>query len=167
MDSKPGSGTTFTALLPPDVSLSGSTEASPVEAASVVSEGRVLVADDEEYISRLIDKALKSVNLDTETVADGRDALEKILVNKDDYDLLILDMSMPGLDGDEIFARIREDGIDTPVLFISGHGAHDLDHRVGDAENVAILPKPFRLETLREHCLELLAREARAAEVSD
>ena len=165
VDSIPDKGTTFTALLPPDKAASDDAEPlTPKEPASV-NEGSVLIADDEDFICDLINRALSTLNLVTDTARDGKLALERIFARGDAYDLLILDMSMPGLNGDEIFARVREAGIETPVLFISGHGAHELEQRVGDAENVAILAKPFKLDQLREACLGLLATGTSASAV--
>ncbi len=157
VDSKPGNGSTFRALFPVGKIRRSPTPAEPAAAPLQPQQGKVLVADDEDIISKLIVRALEPLNLESETVHDGRQALDRILANRDEYDLLVLDVSMPGLDGDAIFERARDAGIDTPVIFISGHGAHDLEGRIGDAPNVAILAKPFRIETLRERCLEMLA----------
>ena len=127
--------------------------------------GKVLIADDEQSICRLIAAALAPLDLATEVVDDGHNALELILANRDGYDLLVLDMSMPGLDGDQVFERVREAGIETPVLFISGHDAHDLERRIGDADKVTFLAKPFRIDELLDLCLELLAQTAPAVEI--
>ena len=163
VDSTPGQGTTFKALLPPGESAAAEIAASPAAMPAQSRDGHVLIADDEEIVSSLIASALRPLDLTTEVVNEGRSALDRILANGDEYDLLVLDLSMPGLNGDEVFSRVRDAGIETPVLFISGHGAHDLERRVGGASNVSILAKPFRVESLRENCLELLARTAAEA----
>ncbi len=165
VDSSPGQGTTFKALLPPGKIEAGETADLPVAATALPRHGRVLIADDEEFVSKLIAEALAPLDLATDVVHEGRGALEHILANRDAYDLLVLDVSMPGLNGDEVFSRARDAGIDTPVLFISGHGVHELEGRVGGAENVAILAKPFRVDTLRDRCVELLAEAGRTAEI--
>lgn len=157
VDSAPGNGATFKVLLPAgNKPAEDQTTDTAVTEASQPRQGKVLIADDEDFISKLVARALEPLNLLSHVVDDGREALERILANRDAYDLLVLDVSMPGLDGDKIFSQVRDAGIDTPVLFISGHGAHDLESRVGDADNVAILAKPFRIETLREQCLRML-----------
>ncbi len=160
VDSVPGKGTTFEVLLPPGRIKAGEAEASSAPNTSRPRGAKVLVADDEEMIRRVVADALAPLDLTVELVEDGRQALERILANRDAYDLLVLDVSMPGLDGDKVFARVRDAGIRTPVLFMSGHGAYDLEQRVGDAEEVAILAKPFRIQTLRDRCLELLEHNA-------
>ncbi len=160
VDSTPGSGTTFKVLLPAGKLEEAQIPDTPGTAASQPRHGKVLIADDEDFISKLVARALEPLSLVSDVVDDGREALDRILANRDAYDLLVLDVSMPGLDGDQIFSRVRDAEIETPVLFISGHGAHDLQDRVGDADNVAILAKPFRIETLRERCLELLQTDA-------
>ncbi len=158
VDSVQGNGTTFKVLFPEGTIETREAPATLSDTASAAGEGHVLVADDEEFICNLVAKALAPLDLSTETVEEGNKALRLIRQNRNDYDLLVLDVSMPGLNGDEIFSRVRDEGIDTPVLFISGHGAHELEQRVGGAENVGILAKPFRLEQLRESCLALLAK---------
>ncbi len=162
VDTTPGNGTTFKVLLPSGKLDRAEMPDATVTVASRRRHGKVLIADDEEFIGKLVARALEPLDLVSDKVDDGREALDRILANRDAYHLLVLDVSMPGLDGDEIFSRVRDAGIETPVLFISGHGAHDLESRVGDAENVRILAKPFRIETLREQCLQML--EAAAAE---
>ena len=64
---------------------------------------------------------------------------------------------MPGLAGNEVYARVRAAGITAPVLFISGHGAYELADQIDEQVDVDILTKPFRLDTLRQHCAALLA----------
>ena len=164
VESVPGNGTTFKALFPVGTIDAGEAPAAP-ERPSRAQHGHVLVADDEAFICKLVAKALAPLDLTTETVEEGKAALDLILSNRDDYHLLVLDVSMPGMNGDDIFTQAREAGVETPVLFISGHGAHELEQRVGGAENVAILAKPFRLEQLRQSCQDLLAKGTRAAEI--
>ena len=164
VDSLPGTGTTVTALFPKGKIEPREAPAAPNAAASRSRQGKVLVADDEEVIGKLVARALEPLALTPEVVHEGQEALDRVLANRGKYDLLVLDMSMPGLDGDQVFSRVRDAGIETPVLFISGHGAYDLEHRVSGADNVAILAKPFPLDTLRERCLELLAQATREAD---
>lgn len=110
---------------------------------------RILVVDDEEYITDLVAVGLRFVGFEVDTAADGREALAKVAEFRPD--LIVLDVSMPALDGLEVVQRLRRDGIATPVVFLTARDA--------PAERVKGLhlgaddyvTKPFNLE-------ELLAR---------
>jgi DNA-binding response OmpR family regulator len=82
---------------------------------------RVLVVDDEDYITDLIAVGLRFVGFDVDTAVDGRDALAKIASTRPD--LVVLDISMPGIDGIEVLQRIRRDGVSTPVVFLTARDA--------------------------------------------
>ena len=79
---------------------------------------RLLVVDDEDYITDLVAVGLRFVGFEVETAADGREALAKVATTTPD--LVVLDISMPELDGVEVLQRMRRDGIER---------AGDLPHR--------------------------------------
>jgi DNA-binding response OmpR family regulator len=109
---------------------------------------RVLVVDDERDLRRLVRRILEREGADVEDVADGRASLHALYDSRPD--LVILDVLMPGLDGWETLARIR-DSSDVPVLMLSARG-HELDRVRGLREGADdYLGKPFG-------SLELLAR---------
>ncbi|MEM7261372.1 MAG: response regulator, partial [Planctomycetota bacterium] len=62
---------------------------------------------------------------------------------------MILDVSMPGMSGDEVLTRIRRAQEHLPVVVMSGHGDHFVRDRLGGHEVAAVLRKPFRLEEIR------------------
>ncbi|MFG6114477.1 response regulator transcription factor [Halobacillus sp. MO56] len=82
-------------------------------------EAKVLVVDDEERIRRLIRMYLERENFDVEEAEDGDEALEKALTN--DYDVILLDIMMPGKDGIEVCKDLREKKA-TPVLMLTAKG---------------------------------------------
>jgi two-component system OmpR family response regulator len=109
----------------------------------------VLVVDDEDYITDLIAVGLRFVGFEVDTAADGREALAKVALLQPD--LVVLDISMPGIDGLEVVERLRRDGVTTPVIFLTARDAPA--HRVKGLHLGAddYVTKPFSLE-------ELLAR---------
>jgi two-component system OmpR family response regulator len=110
---------------------------------------RVLVVDDEDYITDLIAVGLRFVGFQVDTAADGREALTKIIETRPD--LVVLDIAMPGIDGLEVVERLRRDGVTTPVVFLTARDA-PADRVKGlmlGADDY--MTKPFSLE-------ELLAR---------
>jgi two-component system OmpR family response regulator len=110
---------------------------------------RVLVVDDEEYITDLVAVGLRFVGFDVETASDGRDALAKVATTRPD--LVVLDISMPELDGTEVITRLRRDGIQIPVIFLTARDAPSDRVRGLHLGADDYVTKPFSLE-------ELLAR---------
>jgi len=120
---------------------------------------RILVVDDEEYITDLVSLGLRFVGFEVEVAADGRDALARIASSHPD--LVVLDIAMPEMDGIEVVQRLRRDGIRTPVLFLTARDAPADRVRGLHLGADDYITKPFSLE-------ELLARiEAVLRRVSD
>ena len=109
----------------------------------------VLIADDEARISGFIDKGLRSAGFATRVTATGTEALELALT--DEFDLLVLDVNMPGMDGFEVLERLRGSGSRMPVIMLTARV--ELHDTVAGLEGGAddYLGKPFRFD-------ELLAR---------
>jgi DNA-binding response OmpR family regulator len=107
---------------------------------------RVLVADDSDTVTTLLLTALELEGYEVDTAADGVEAYEK--GGGGNYDLVILDQLMPGLLGLEIIDRWRQDGVEVPVIMLSG--VDDDRTVVGSLEAGAIdfVRKPFRLPEL-------------------
>ena len=122
---------------------------------------RVLVVDDEEYINDLIAAGLRFVGFDVDTAADGREALAKVSSSRPD--LIVLDVAMPDMDGFEVVQRLRRDGVDTPVVFLTARDA-PVDRvrglRIGGDD---YLTKPFSLDELLAR-IEAILRRASVGE---
>lgn len=115
----------------------------------VTEPKRILVADDSETITTLLRSALEGSGYEVSSAVDGIEAYEK--GRSGDYDLVILDQLMPGLLGLEVIDKWHSEGVDVPVIMLSG--VED-DRTVVDSLDkgaVDFVRKPFRLP-------ELLAR---------
>jgi DNA-binding response OmpR family regulator len=110
---------------------------------------RILIAEDEARLASFLEKGLKANGYATTTVADGPSAVA--LARDEDFDLLILDLGLPGLDGMTVLRTLRGQGRRLPVLILSARD--DLQDKVSGLEHGAddYVTKPFRFE-------ELLAR---------
>ncbi len=110
---------------------------------------RILVVEDEARISSFLEKGLRAAGYATTVVGDGEDAV--LLADDADFDLLILDLGLPGLDGQEVLRRIRAAGRRMPVIILTAR--RSVEQTVAGLEGGAddYVTKPFRFE-------ELLAR---------
>jgi two-component system, OmpR family, response regulator len=102
---------------------------------------RVLVVEDEVKLAALIRKALHEQGLLADVAVKGEDALW--MAGSTPYDVVVLDVNLPGIDGFETCRRLREDGIATPILMLTARDAID-DRIVGlDSGADDYLVKPF------------------------
>jgi two-component system, cell cycle sensor histidine kinase and response regulator CckA len=110
---------------------------------------RILVVDDEESIRQFADRALRASGYETRTAADGRSALE-IAPSFEPFDLLLTDVNMPGITGDELARRLRVQNPDLKVLYFTGYADRLFLARAVLWENEAFLDKPATVAALRE-----------------
>jgi two-component system response regulator MprA len=117
---------------------------------------RVLVVDDELAVRTSLQRALGLERYEVDLAQDGREALERIAAAR--YDAIVLDVSMPLLDGLEACRRVRAAGDRTPVLMLTARDA--VDDRVAglDAGADDYLVKPFALRELQARLRALLRR---------
>ena len=110
---------------------------------------RILVVEDEPEAAAVLAKGLREHAYAVDVAADGWQALEQLGIN--DYDLVILDVRLPGINGLEVCRRLRRDGNTVPIMMLTARGGPD-QRVVGlDVGADDYLPKPY-------HFPELLAR---------
>ena len=112
----------------------------------VTEKKRILVADDSETIRALLRTALESAGYDVSMAADGLAAHE--LGTNGDFDLVIMDQLMPGLLGLEVIGKWRDEGIETPVLMLTGVDDDRTAVESFDVGAVDYVRKPFRIPEL-------------------
>lgn len=81
---------------------------------------KVLLVDDEEEFIKSLSSRLEVRGLTVSTSTRGQDALD--LVHEQKFDVVVLDLSMPGMDGLEVLKKMKEDSPDTEIIMLSGHG---------------------------------------------
>ena len=80
---------------------------------------KVLIIDDERAIRYSLKEILEMENYQVEAAENGKEGLEK--AEKEKYDAILCDIKMPEMDGTEVLAKLIEDGVESPVVMISGH----------------------------------------------
>jgi PAS domain S-box-containing protein len=144
LDTVEGQGSTFRVWLParPDLKLPEPQRAlTPAELPAIC---RVLVVDDEPMLRRATGRQLKRLGCVVEEASNGQEALERLAPAPKSWDVVVMDVSMPVMDGREALLRMRAQGIDVPVILASGYSEDSLP----DAAKVLFLPKPFEPQVL-------------------
>ena len=116
---------------------------------------RVLLVEDEKGISSAICQVLKKENFTVDPVYTGTDGLDYALT--ENYDVVVLDVMLPEMDGFQVLRRMREQGVRTPVCMLTARSG--LEDRVKGLETGAdyYLPKPFQMAELIA-CLRAITR---------
>ncbi|MEM9596120.1 MAG: response regulator [Acidobacteriota bacterium] len=105
---------------------------------------RILLVDDERVLRELGRLWLEGQGYRVQVSADGDDAMALLEGSPDDFDLVITDLTMPGLRGTELAQRAIELKPGLPVLLLTGHGTDELAHLVDAGTIREILTKPLR-----------------------
>lgn len=124
---------------------------------------RILIAEDEARIVSFLEKGLAAAGYATLAVGDGIDALS--LARDESFDLLVLDLGLPGIDGHEVLRRMRARGEHMPVIILTARAG--VDDTVAGLEGGAddYVTKPFRFEELLAR-IRVRLRDAGAAETT-
>lgn len=148
--SEVGRGTTFKILLPCAASEPEPATASHAAPGSTSwrGKGTVLVVDDEETVRSTAAVMLKKLSFDVALVADGRQAVEVFRAAPDRFTLVLMDLTMPHLDGQQAFAELRRLRADVRVVLMSGFSEEEAISQFTGKGLAGFLQKPFQLEDL-------------------
>ena len=119
---------------------------------------RILLVEDDARIARSVAAVLKSAGFRVESAIDGEDAWFR--AGTESYDLIILDLGLPRLDGLSVLRRLRTEGSDVPVLILTARGSWTERVEGIDAGADDYLPKPFHMEELVARARALVRRAA-------
>ena len=151
-DSEVGKGTEFTVYLPVHHAVPGDVVslATPVKqvAQAWSGGGKVLLVEDEDMVRAVAERALTRAGYTVTTASDGEEGLEKVEAGGD-FDLIVSDVVMPGMDGPAMVRAVREKLPAMPVLFMSGYAEEQLRKEI-DIDGVAFLPKPFTVQQITD-----------------
>ena len=117
---------------------------------------RILVVEDEEKVASFIRKGLVEERYAVDVAHDGQEGVELAALNP--YDLVVLDLMLPKLDGFKVIQRLREDAVDTPILVLTAKDAVGDKVRGLDLGADDYLTKPFAFEELLARIRALLRR---------
>jgi DNA-binding response OmpR family regulator len=121
---------------------------------------RILVIEDEEKLAEAIRQGLTLKGYAVDTVADGEKGLTRISLYRDDYDLVILDLMLPTMDGYSILRGARENGVTVPILVLTARSESETKVKLLQAGADDYLVKPFSFDELMARIQALLRRPA-------
>ncbi len=122
---------------------------------------KVLIAEDDDAVREFVRRALVHGGHDVATANDGLDALQH-LDGDNEYDLLITDIVMPGMDGIALALKVSKDYPETAILMMTGYAAerqraHNLDELIHE-----VVPKPFSLKQICDAAEDALSVRSRS-----
>jgi CheY-like chemotaxis protein len=152
VESQIGCGTVFKIMLP--LVIDDYQEVDEQHSAGeVTGKGKgekILVIDDEDAVRNVLGLSLAHLGYDVDTASSGREGLEKFQAVQGSVRLVILDLLMPGLSGEDVFYRLREMRPDLRVLIVSGFSSAHVVERILEEEGTDFIQKPFSIEVLSE-----------------
>ena len=148
ISSRPGSGTTFSVLLP--AATLPARESQHEEEAKPDREinGTILIVDDEKMIRDLLSSLLQKEGIKVLTAEDGPSAIKKFRENQDEIDFVLLDLTMPNMDGAETFRELLTINSKVRVILSSGFSEQEVFDRLQGELPVGFIQKPYRIDTL-------------------
>jgi len=157
VDSKKGHGTTFSIYLP----ASERKVQEVVKTAEEVIEGRgtVLLVDDEEVILEVGKELLEGMGYRVLIAKDGKEAIEVYEKDRDEIDIVVLDMVMPNMGGGQAYDRMKEINPDIKVLLSSGFSIDGEASEILERGCNGFIQKPFTLKELSHEIREILEKK--------
>ncbi len=146
--SKEGAGTTFTITLPVAAVKQAISEPEVYAAEKVPENGRILIIEDEEQNREIFSEALSVVGHEVICVERGMEGIERF--EREEFDVVITDLSMPGLSGIEVANSLKKIDPSVPIILLSGWAVHEDETRLKSEGIDYILSKPCPLEKLQE-----------------
>jgi len=161
IESETGIGTIFRVLFPAmGISIAKSQPNSDsTSSTSWSGSGTVLIVDDDAGVRRFTRKTVEGMGFDTLVASNGRDGVEIFRKHAGKITCVLLDLTMPRMDGDLAFLAMQEIRNEVPVILLSGFNESELSRRFGDFGLAGFISKPFKIEKLKRVIQDVLDPE--------
>ena len=160
LQSNPGSGSTFKILLPVFTGQSGTSPPHPAERIAPkhhhATTGTVLIVDDEDLVRDVCCAYLNDMKLLTLSAADGREAIDTFSRHMHDISFVILDLTMPHMDGVATLRELRLLQPDVKVIISSGHSTETTAEKFSADKPDGFIQKPFQMQELQKNISKIL-----------
>ena len=148
VESMPGEGTRFTVFLPSLGTSETLVDTKLSESPSTQQQGTVLLVDDEPFVRKTTSSMLRKAGYSVLTAADGHEALKVYKEHSSSIICILLDLTMPQMDGEETFDELRQLGCHLPILLCSGFDSEETAERFNGKDVAGFLHKPYRMKEL-------------------
>jgi CheY-like chemotaxis protein len=161
VESPPGEGAVFTVEIPVHRGAVPAAQSDGGLALALPGRGRVLIVDDEEYVAATLRNLLESIGMEVNVVRGGEAAWQELRAGGH-FDLITLDLRMPGISGQALYGRLRDrhPAEAARVIFITGDIADDEAQAFLDRSGRPVITKPFGLETLSQAVAQALVPDS-------
>ena len=157
MESEPERGTTICVVFPKATGeLEVTTPPRVEKSVRWRGSGTVLVIDDEETVRRVTTRMLKSMGFEVELAVDGLDGVQQFETLRDQIRLVLLDLTMPRLDGEAAFREFQKMNPNVPVVLMSGFNEQEVVSHFGARGLAGFLQKPFTVSMMEAKLQEVL-----------
>jgi PAS domain S-box-containing protein len=157
-DTEPGRGTTFRIYLPRAQGKAEEPDTLQTHVPETVAAGTILLVEDEEAVRKLARRVLEGSGYKVLEARDGKAALNAVAAHPGPLDLVLTDVVMPGMSGQELSARLVAQRPGLNVLYVSGYTDDAILQHGRLLPNTAFLQKPFSPATLVSKVQEVLGR---------
>ncbi len=151
VQSTPGRGTSFTVLFPAAHPLDEAGMVRPVETRhGWKGTGCILVVDDEDLVRNSAKRMIETIGFTVLCARNGRHAMDIYMKDGPRIDIVLLDLTMPEMDGAQTLRALTEIDPSVRIIMCSGYSEYELEARFKGANVVGVLQKPYTVEMLRE-----------------
>ncbi len=148
--SEPGKGTSFKVLFPASIRQTEIVSSDNLRQSGWKGAGTILLVDDEETILNVGGEMLRELGFEVITACNGRDALNVYQANRQKISCVILDLTMPHLDGEQTFRELRRLDPMLKVIMTSGYNEQEISQKFTGKGLAGFIQKPYRLSDLAE-----------------
>jgi len=156
VESRPGEGSAFNVVLPAAPSAEPDSREPQAE---LRGQGAILVVDDEELVRNMARFSLQRYGYSVETVADGQQAIEIFSARPNEFDAVLLDLTMPVMNGEEAMRAVRRVRADVPIILSSGFSELEAIKRFANDGIAGFVQKPYTATTLARKLKQALRHE--------
>lgn len=150
LDSQPGEGTTIRVLFPSLEASERAERKAPTDKFKWKGRGTVLMIDDDVDVLLVGERMLKRLGFQVLTTPDAAEGIEIFQKLADNLDCVLINLTMPKMDGAELFHKMREIRKNIPVIICSGYTEEQVMSRFREIKPEGFIQKPYRLKQLEE-----------------
>jgi PAS domain S-box-containing protein len=165
VNSEPGKGSTFKILFPKVYEIlekQDSVEIQKTQSKNIPTfSGTVLVVDDEPNILKVVNIMLRKMGFSVITATNGEEAIELFKTHSQEIECIILDLTMPKIDGTVAFSAFRSIRSDIKIILSSGYNQQEVTQRFAGKGLTGFIQKPYQYDTIQKELIRVLEQQTK------